>query len=453
MSSPFFPKIDHLKFDELTKMLGEVSENLPETRSGSNTRYLMKDAALSAFSIFFTQSPSFLAHQKDMQRKKGKNNAASLFGVFKIPSDNQIRNILDSVNPVQLYPLFLHIFHLLAAVGTLDKYRTFQGNLLLGLDGVYYFSSGKIHCDQCRIQNHKNGKITYSHTLLAAVLVGVNQPVVLPMPPEFLTPQDGHDKQDSEIAAAKRWLATHAALCRDYKIILLADDIFCHQPFCEQLVEEHVPFMFVCKPDSHKTLYEWVDDLEKNGDTEHITIEKWHKGQFEIGEYKIAKHVPLRDSDDALLVTFFEFTIRCKKTGEVLYHNAFATLIDITVENVEDYGAQARTRWKVENENNNTLKNQGYHLEHNFGHGKQFLSATLIILNLLAFLFHSVLSLTDASYQLVREALGARETFFDDVRALTRYLYFDSFQALLTFMAKGLEIHPSQQIKPGSKTR
>ena len=92
-------------------------------------------------------------------------------------------------------------------------------------------------------------------------------------------------------------------------------------------------------------------------------------------------------------------------------------------------------------------------MEHNFGHGKQFLSATLIILNLLAFLFHSVLSLTDASYQLVREALGTRETFFDDIRALTRYLYFDSFQALLTFMAKGLEILPSQQIRLGSQTR
>jgi len=453
MSSPFIPKIKSVKFDELTKSLGEISENLPETRTGSNFFYSMKDATLSAFSIFFTQSPSFLGHQRDMQRKKGKNNAVSLFGVFKIPSDNQIRNILDPVDPVQFYPLFLQVFHLLAAVGTLEQYKTSQGNLLFALDGVYYFSSTKINCHQCRTQNHKNGTTTHSHSLLAAVLVGVNQPVVLPMPPEFLTPQDGHDKQDSEIAAAKRWLASHAALCRDYHIILLADDIFCHQPFCEQLVEERVEFMFVCKPDSHKTLYEWVDGLEKTGDTEHVTTEKWHKGQFEIGEYKIARHVPLRDGDDALLVTFFEGTITSKKEGEIIYHNAFATLIDVTVDNVEDYSEQARTRWKVENENNNTLKNQGYHLEHNFGHGKAFLSATLLILNLLAFLFHSVLSLTDASYQLVREALGTRETLFNDMRALTRYVYFDSFQSLLIFMAKGLEILPGQQIGLGSQAK
>ena len=113
---------------------------------------------------------------------------------------------------------------------------------------------------------------------------------------------------------------------------------------------------------------------------------------------------------------------------------------------------QARTRWKIENENNNTLKNQGYHFAHNFGHGGQFLSMVLLTLNLLAFLYHGILQLMDVNYQLVRAELGTREIFFNDIKALIRYHYFESFQALLAFMMKGLEITPAQQINPGGRT-
>ncbi|MCK6628629.1 MAG: ISNCY family transposase, partial [Anaerolineae bacterium] len=101
-----------------------------------------------------------------------------------------------------------------------------------------------------------------------------------------------------------------------------------------------------------------------------------------------------------------------------------------------------RTRWKSENENNNVLKTKGYHLEHNFGHGKQYLASFLLTLNLLAFLFHTVLELADDQYRLLRQALGARQPFFNDIRALTRYLCFESWSQLLTFMILQLELHP-----------
>lgn len=99
-----------------------------------------------------------------------------------------------------------------------------------------------------------------------------------------------------------------------------------------------------------------------------------------------------------------------------------------------------RARWKSENENNNVLKTKGYHLEHNFGHGQQYLASFLLTLNLLAFLFHTVLELVDDQYRQLRQALGARQTFFNDVRALTRYFCFDSWQHLLDFMTQQLEL-------------
>ena len=226
MSIPFEFKMDRLKFDSLIDDLKETGATLPDPRTGTNRQYAMKDAVLAAFSIFFTQSPSFLSFQRDMERKKGQNNASSLFGVFKIPSDAEIRNLMDPIDPHHFFSLFVQTFYHLVAVGALDKYRTAQGKLLVSLDGVYYFSSEMIHCNQCRTQTHKNGTITYSHVALVTAVMGVNQSVIFPLPPEFLTPQDGHDKQDSEIAAASRWLKAYAPLCAAYDIILLADDIF-----------------------------------------------------------------------------------------------------------------------------------------------------------------------------------------------------------------------------------
>jgi hypothetical protein len=99
-----------------------------------------------------------------------------------------------------------------------------------------------------------------------------------------------------------------------------------------------------------------------------------------------------------------------------VYLILLSTPIKVSVETVEDYTAQARTRWKIENENNNTLKNQGYHLAHNFGHGKQFLSMTLLTLNLLAFLFHGILQLMDANYQLVREEQRLRQSSISSIQ-------------------------------------
>jgi len=117
----------------------------------------------------------------------------------------------------------------------------------------------------------------------------------------------------------------------------------------------------------------------------------------------------------------------------------------ITEQNGADIVAAGRARWKIENENNNTLKTKGYHLEHNFGHGKKHLASLLAAMNILAFLYHTFLSFTAERYRLIRAALPTRKTFFDDLRALTRYLLFANWDALLDFMLRGLEIGPYAQ--------
>ena len=168
----------------------------------------------------------------------------------------------------------------------------------------------------------------------------------------------------------------------------------------------------------------------------------WNGRCHELRRYRFTNGVPLRASGDALLVNWCEVTILNEQTGEQIYTNSFVTNHRLTNHTVAEVVRCGRARWKTENENHNTLKNHGYHLEHNFGHGKQYLSSILITLNLLAFLLHTVLWLTEPAAQAIRAELGNLQTFWTDVRTLTRYFYYPSWAALFTFMATQLELNP-----------
>jgi hypothetical protein len=432
-----------LTFDKLVSMFHQRLDQLPDHRTGgNNTTYAIKDAALGAMGVFFTQSPSFLAHQKKMEDTKGRSNAATLFGIEQTPSTPQIRNLLDPVPPEELYSVFRNILAALEKDGTLAQFRDFKDNLLVTLDGTQYFSSQKIHCDQCSHRRLTNGETVYSHKVVTAVVVNPHLAHVLPLEAEFIRPQDGHDKQDCEIAAAKRWLSRCGPSYAAYKMTLLGDDLYAHQPFCQLVLQANLNFIFVCKPDSHQKLYEWLDYLQAKPDEELPTLTQRHwNGQFaEIWTYRYINQVPLRAGQEALDVNWCELTITRADTGQQLYLNAWVTNYQIDDDNVAAITQAGRSRWKTENEGNNILKQRGYHLEHNFGHGQQYLSATLLILNLLAFFFHTILHLIDPRYQRLREHLGARQTFFNDIRTLTRYLCFDSWNHLLNFMIRQLEL-------------
>lgn len=423
--------------------LRQVFGTFPDPRTGDNTKYSMADIALGAFSIFFTQCPSFLARQRDMQRAKGQSNAQSLFDIKQIPCDNHIRDTLDGVTPDHLLPLYDEVFEDLRQAGLLENYRDFQDTLLLALDGTWYFSSAKIHCANCSYLEHqKTGDKTYYHSAVTPVIVAPGQPHAIPLRPEFITPQDGHTKQDCELAASKRWLEKNRSRYADLKLTVLGDDLYSHQPFCRRALLYDLHFIFVCKPDSHQTLYNWVNLLQPGQGLHVLNLRvKNARNQWEHHTYRYANAVPLAEGADPLKVNWCDLRIT-NAQGQLLYRNDFVTDFTLNDANVAAIVAAGRARWKIENENNNTLKTKGYHLEHNFGHGKKHLASLLAAMNILALLHHTFLAFTDASYRLIRAALSTRKTFFDDLRALTRYLLFPSWDALMDFMMCGLEIGP-----------
>ena len=385
-----------VRFKDLVSLLHKTLAGLPDGRTGKNISYQMEDIGMSAFSVFVTQSPSFLAHQTTMQQVRGKDNAQSLFQIEKIPCDNHIRDLLDPVSPQHLYPVYDRIYETLRALEILQTFRGVHDSTLIALDGTWYFSSHKIQCPCCSHLEHKSGEITYYHSAVTPVIVAPGRPEVIALRPEFITPQDGHTKQDCEIAASKRWLIQNTDRYLVGLVTLLGDDLYAHQPFCRQALLYGFHYLFVCKPESHPTLYQWVNLLSPP-DLGTLKLRLKAGSQWHTYTYRWANGVPLAEGEDALKVNWCEVTVTDPK-GEVLYHNGWITDWPITEQNVVDMVVSGRARWKIENENNNTLKTKGYHLEHNFGHGKQHLSALLAAMNILAFLFHTVLGLTDEHY-------------------------------------------------------
>jgi hypothetical protein len=430
-----------LSFDHLQAILRQHTAGLPDVRKPSpNTRYTGQNAALGAFGIFFMQAPAFLEYPRQLHQRQGHDNAQTLFGVEPIPCDNQIRPRLDPIAPRYFHPVCFEVFAHLAQQHLLDPWRVLAHQLLVALDGTQYFSSQALHCHNCLTRRLSTGQTLYYHTAITPVIVCPGHAQGIALAPEYIMPQDGQTKQDCEQAAGKRWLTQHASTLVPHHVPLLGDDLYSKEPFCALALHQGFNFILVCKPASHPKFYDRLAFWQAQGAIAQYE-QRRRKGRVtEVVSYRFINNVLLQAGKPALAVNWVEMTVVNAKTGEQLYYNTFITNHCLSAATVAQVAQAGRGRWKIENENNNVLKTTGYHLEHNFGHGKQYLSATMLSLNLLACLFHAVLEWSDELYALLRQVLARRQTFFEDMRALTRYMVFESWHHLLDFMIKGLKL-------------
>jgi hypothetical protein len=421
----------------LLEELKEVCRMFPDTREGRSGNIGVEDFGLSAFSMFFMQSGSFLSYQRALEKGQKRSNCQTLFGIGKIPSDNYIRVMLDEADPALLQPCF---DRLVAYLGKPEMRKAFQrlgGRTLIAWDGTEYFNSYKISCPNCLTRKRSNGKTENYHTMLSATVVAPGHTKVLPLMPEFIAKQDGHEKQDCERVAVKRWFEKHGNRVKSLRPVYLGDDLFACHPIARMVTENGDDFIFTCKETSHKALMDFIE-----GATCEMREDKVRKGRVtETFRYKWIEDVPLRDGEDAIKVNWIGFQILDAKGG-VKYTMSWVTSLPVTSNTVAEIARCGRARWKIENESFNVMKNHGYELEHNFGHGKQFLAMSLATFNLLAFAWHSILDCLDPPWQAAREAAAKRTRFFSTIVSLTAFVVFPSWPVFLTSLAT-FEIPPN----------
>ena len=415
--------------DELIAELKGVCSGLPDKRKGParGDDYKMADIGLSAFSIFFMGSPSFLAHQRALAEGHGRSNCETLFGMSAIPSDNYIRLMLDGAAPAAFDGLF---FKAIEVAGPLTPFQCLNGRVLIALDGTQHFCSRKIKCRQCSTRRRSDGGTEYFHTFLGATLVAPGHKQVLPLPPEFIVPRDGAEKQDCERNAAKRWLTRHSATVGHLRPVYLGDDLFACQPIVAAIQDAGGNFILTCKPASHQTITEYLHSAELQEHRQAIC----KRGKRTTTVYRWLTAVPLRATEDAIAVNWFSIEIFNDK-GKRTYHNSFVTDLAVSADTVAELAACGRARWKIENETFNVLKTGGYNLEHSFGHGKETLANVLVALNLLAFAFHTAAYLAVLAWRAAVIARGPKYRFFEHLRTITTYVLFQDWDHLLRSIA------------------
>jgi hypothetical protein len=416
--------------EELLSDLRDVCAGLADKRQGQKCRYTMADIGLAAFSVFFMQSPSFLAHQRVLAAGHGRSNCQTLLGMSAIPSDNHIRQMLDGNRPDVFDGLFVKAVAMAAAAGGLSAFQCLDGRVLIALDGSEHFCSRKIACAQCSRRRRSDGGVDYFHSFLGASLVAPGRAQVLPLPAEFIVPQDGAEKQDCERAAAKRWLVKHGPSFAPFRPVFLGDDLYACQPTASAIRDAGGNFILTCKPSSHRTIAEYLAGVDLEEHRQTIV----RRGKRSTHIYRWLNQVPLRDGAEALLVNWFSLEIRDAKANRT-YYNSFVTDLPVAADTVADLAACGRARWKIENETFNVLKTNGYNLEHNFGHGKLTLANLLVALNLLAFAFHTLAQLAVLAWRAAAAARGPGYAFFEHLRTITAYIVFPDWQSLLHAIA------------------
>jgi Transposase DDE domain len=409
---------------------------IADTRAEEQLHYTLPDTLMSGFALMFFQHPSLLQFQRAMEKKRQRCNLQTIFGVPEIPSDTQLREILDGVEVESLRAILPQLWEKVRRAGWSRRFTTTlpsgeqQGTYYtVALDGSEYFRSTQVQCPHCLRQPDSKGRMHYSHLIVGATVVRAGSHQVLPLDVEEVRNATAESSpQDCELTAAKRLLARVRREHPQMAQIIIGDDLYSHVPVVEQLHQHRQHYVLVAKPTSHPTLMAAVAAAEKTG---HSQTGQWSEGsgsRQRTFTYRFVRQVPLA-LESAVRVTFLEVWERTAG-GELLYHNSWITDLDVDASNVAVIVQIGRTRWKIENEQFNVHKNHGYELTHNYGHGQQTLSMVFYLLNLLAYVAHVILALGDRLYQRCRTQESRRE-LWNALRTLVNTLLVESWAHLL----------------------
>lgn len=422
-------------YDQLVEIISNSFQEIPEHRK-RKTEFSLHDCCMASFAMFALKDPSLLSFISNFAFRK--ENLEQVFKIKKVPSDNGIRKILDPVLPEYFLPAFKTMFEHLESQGALNNRRFLDNHLLVSVDGTGTYSSNKVNCPQCLTKNRKNGTTEYHHQLLAGSVVTPNLKTVFPVYGEAIIRQDGTTKNDCERNACKRLLPHLRAILPNEKIVVLLDALYADGPTIKALQAEqsNMDFIIVIK---EGYVLEQVKQLDKK---KELNEWQYQKDKNTLCKFKWKSNLILNGSHQDIKVNYLEYKELDLQKNTITYSNKWITNLTFSKESVFSISLAGRSRWKIENETFNTLKNQDYNLGHNYGHGKQFLSTIFALIMLLAFFVDQITRAADESFQ---EALKEAKTLRDlrqKVRVLFDFIPTISMNLIYQIIARKVNIKP-----------
>lgn len=436
-----------LTLEAMVELLATSFGEVEDSRAPAQLTYSLHDTLMSGFALMFFQHPSLLQFQRAMKQKRRRCNLETVFGVHDLPSDTQMREILDGVEPEVLRAVLPQLWEKVRRAGWGGRFTTtlpsgqHQGTYYtVALDGSEYFRSTQVQCPHCLRQSDSKERVHYSHMIVGATVVRAGSHQVLPLDVEEVRNTTAESTpQDCELTAAKRLIARVRREHPQMAQIVVGDDLYSHAPFVEQLQQQRQHYVLVAKPSSHPTL---VAAVAAAAGTAQSQTGQWTEGsgaRQRTYTYHFVSQVPLAQ-ESVVCVNYLEVWER-SGGGELLYHNSWITDLDVDATTVAVVVQIGRTRWKIENEQFNVHKNHGYELTHNYGHGQQTLSMVFYVLNLLAYVTHVALALGDRLYQRCR-IQEARRELWNALRTLVNTLLVESWTHLLELYLDDAEASP-----------
>lgn len=417
-------------FSYLLGQIQEVFATIADHR-GSNASIGLKDILTSAFALFSLKSPSLLSFEKRSQAEE--SNLQHLYGIDKICSDTQMREVLDKVSADRLQEGFQRFYRLLKECRILAEYGYLQGKPIVSVDGVEHFSSKKVHCQYCLQKQHKDAQITYSHQMLSAVLVHPDKREVFPLHCEPIVNTDGCGKNDCERNAGKRLLKHLQQSYKKEKFLLVADALYANGPYIEALQDVGHSFIIGVTPDGNKGLFTHFAARQERQAGSHSYSEKGIEHQFHW-----ANNLPLNSHHANIRVNMLHYEQTDQKGKKTTF--SWITDIELRQNNVAKVMRAGRARWKIENETFNTLKNQGYHFEHNYGHGQEQLCTVLAYLMMLAFAVDQIRQYACEYFQTIWQGLGTKAKLWQAIRAAFTMIQFQNMKQLFFYVGKQYKI-------------
>lgn len=403
-----------------------------------NAQITLADYLQSAFAMFHLKDSS--VHQYRLNYPERAENLQTIYHVEFLPSDSAMREGIDGINPDDIQDCYKIPHQELNESGIMDEYKVLGRYQTILFDGTQHYCSAKKPCEHCLKKEYRNKKgeitkTTYSHQALATVMAHADHKEVFPIACEAIVKQDGSQKNDCELNASKRLIPKVRSMLpiEKYELIGIFDGLYPNGPHIKLLNEYQMRYIIGIR-DGY-VLIQVAALKAKNA----LQTKQWSSLKGKKGIVRWTNDLVLNGQHQEISTNYFEYE-EFDAAGKRTFYNSWITDIPVDQDNIKELVRAGRSRWKIENETFNTLKNQGYNLEHSYGHGEQFLATNFMMLTFLAFLVDQIAQKLDEAFKKAWNYCKTKKKLWERIRQVFDLIPCMSMNIIYLFIAREVKI-------------